>query len=183
MAMCEESEGHAGVRDPARKASDAAGAEMVVARVPQGFETRINIRFVPGREIRFPLEIFGCQPRQGAPRRDADPVPLPPGLPEKLKEVNRKVVEWLARDRANSQLFLERPVEALMKAGVELTRAEQKALARSHRGVTDSMVVPPGVKVVSLTASAYPKGRVGGLKPGPRAKEHDDSSSEPTGKR
>ena len=180
--MCEETGGHAGARDPARKAGPDAGGEMVVAKVPQGFETRINIRLVPGRDVRFPPEIFGCRPRKGAPRRDAEPVPLPGSLAGKFAEVNRKVIEWLAREPANAQLFLERPVEALTKAGVDLTRAEQKALARSHRSVSDSIALPPGSKVIGLTASAFPKGRVGGLKAGPRPKERDDSESEPKGK-
>ncbi|HZI67103.1 MAG TPA: hypothetical protein VFF17_11110 [Thermoanaerobaculia bacterium] len=181
--MCEETGGHAGARDRAGKVGADAGGEMVVAKVPQGFETRINIRLVPGRDVRFPPEIFGCRPRQGAPRRETEPLPLPGGLADRFKDVNKKVIEWLAREPANARLFLERPVEALLKAGVELTRAEQKALARSRSAASDSMVVPPGVNVVGLTVSAYPKGRVGGLKRGPRPKkEHDAAECEPTGK-
>jgi len=159
-------------------------ADVVVVKMPQGYDARIVIRFVPGRDIRVTPALRGCQPRQGAPRRDAEPVPLPEGLAGKLREVNAKVVAWLARDDANPRLFLTRPVEALMKAGVELTRAEQKALTRAHGAVRETTVVPPGVRVAELSASANPRGRVGETKPTPRTADGNDSDCGcgPTGK-
>ncbi|HEX9945643.1 MAG TPA: hypothetical protein VGG03_26835 [Thermoanaerobaculia bacterium] len=158
--------------------------EMIVARVPQGYDTNINIRFVPGRDIQWTPHALGCRPRQGAPRRDAEPVALPESLAEKLKGANKKVIDWLAQDAANAQLFLARPVEALIKAGVDLSRSEQKALDRTHRAVGEASVIAPGVKVANLSASAYPTGRVGTLKPGPKMKDGrtNDCGCGPKGK-
>ena len=50
-------------------------SEMVVAKVPQGYETKINIRLVPGRDIRFNPDVLRCQPRQGTLRRDPGAFP------------------------------------------------------------------------------------------------------------
>lgn len=161
--MCQTKEAIPALQDPARS-NDPSG--IVVSRVPQGYDTNINIRLVPGRDIQLTPHRFGCRPRQGAPRRDAEPVDLPESLGDKLKDANKKVIDWLALDPANAQLFLAKPVEALVKAGVELSRAEQKALTRTHRAVAEASVVAPGVKVASLSASAHPTGRVGKLPPG-----------------
>jgi len=139
--------------------------KMVVAKVPQGYDTKIYIRFVPGRDISFNTDVLGCQSRQGALRRDTVPVALPQSLIGKLKDANKKVIDWLAHDAVNAQLFLSRPVEALIKAGVGLTRSEQKTLDRTHRMVNEASVIAPGVKVSDLSALAYPKGRVGKPKP------------------
>lgn len=140
--------------------------EAVVATVPQGYETKINIRLVPGRDLQLAPEAVGCRPRKGAPRPGGRTLTLPEGLAGKLKEANSKVVAWLAQEPANAGLFLARPVEALVKAGVELTRTEQKTLDRAHRAVHEATLVAPGVKVTELNATAIPKGRVGELKPG-----------------
>ncbi len=160
--------------EPAVKAGAADRSAMIVAKIPQGYDTKINIRLVPGRDIKLTPEIVGCQPRQGAPRRDAEPVALPESLVGKLKDADKKVVEWLAQDEANARLFLARPVEALTKAGVDLTRSEQKTLERTHRAVNEASVIAPGVKVADLSASAYPTGRVGELRPGPKMKDGRD---------
>ncbi len=146
-------------------------SEMILGRVPQGYDTNINIRFVPARDIRLDVDVLGCQPRQGAPRRDAQPVPLPASLLDKFRDANKKVIEWLARDAGNAQLFLVQPVQAMLRAGIDLTRAEQKALERTYSGVREASVIAPGVRVVDLSATAHPKGRVGGLKPGPTLKD------------
>lgn len=142
-------------------------SQMVVARVPQGYDTRIVVRLVPGRDIRVNPFDIGCQPRQGAPRRDAEAVPLPEDLVHKLRDANKRVVEWLAQDDANARHFMARPVEALLKAGVELTRADQKALERAHQTVRETAVIAPGVRVTRFGATAHPKGRVGGPKSAP----------------
>lgn len=148
------------------------GGEAVVTKVPQGYETNINIRFVPGRDIPIvPLERH-CRARQGAPRRDAPTLALPADLVRKLTEADKSVTEWLSRDTANAQLFLERPVEALVKAGVNLSRAEQKVLDRSHRAASEERVIAPGVNVAQLSATASTKGRVGDSRPRPK-KKHD----------
>lgn len=165
-----------------RVASDSAinGAasdrgEMIVAKVPQGYETNINVRLVPGRDVEF-TAIKGCRPREGAPRRDAEPLDLPPDLIAKLKNADKTVVAWLAQDEANARLFMARPAEALVKAGVDLTRADQKALDRTHREVGQAAVVGPGVKVASFTATAFPQGHIGRIKPGAKPKDEPNDN-------
>ncbi|MEK6375579.1 MAG: hypothetical protein AABO58_23115 [Acidobacteriota bacterium] len=149
------------------------GGEAVIAKVPQGYDAKINIRFVPGRDIPIvPLERH-CRARQGAPRRDAPTVALPPDLVRKLSDADKKVTQWLSKDAANAQLFLVRPVEALLRAGVDLTRAEQKVLDRSHRAASEERVIAPGVKVAQLSVTASTKGRVGDPRPRPK-KNHED---------
>lgn len=143
----------------------SAKREMVVAKVPQGFDARINIRLTPARDIRISPDLLGCQPRQGAPRRDTDIVPLPDDLPKKFLDANRHVLDWLAQSPANAKLFVERPVEALLKAGVNLTRAEQKALERASHDVGETRLAAPGVKVVELSVTTHAAGRVGSIKP------------------
>lgn len=136
----------------------------VLASVPQGFESRIKVRLVPAREVVLERR-SGCQPRAGAPRREAQPLDLPEGLPEKIKDASKGVIAWLARDPANTTLYLADPVAGMAAAGVELTRAEQKALSRAHQPVRDASVVPPGVEVTELTVKAVARGKVGDTKP------------------
>ena len=140
--------------------------QPVVAKVPQGYEANFNIRLVPGRDFNVGTIRLGCRPRRGGQRRDADPVALPEDLTGKLRDANNKVVAWLAADAANAQLFLVKPVEALMKAGVDLTRTEQKTLGRTYSDNHEGTVIAPGVKIKDLKAVAYPAGRVGTVKPG-----------------
>lgn len=144
---------------------------MILGRVPQGYDTNINIRFVPARDIQLEADVLGCQPRQGAQRRDAQPVTLPLDLVDKLRDASKRVMEWMARDAANANLFLTQPVQAMLTAGIELTRAEQKMLERTYAGVKAASVIAPGVKVVDLSATAHQKGKVGGLKAGPTMKD------------
>ena len=74
--------------------AEAAKREhVVVAVVPHGYETNINVRIVPGGE--FVLAPRGCQPRKGAPRRIAEPLDLPPDLVDKLKVADKKVTGQL----------------------------------------------------------------------------------------
>ena len=169
--MNKETEAKTSLHDPGIKAGTNDRSDLVVARVPQGYDTKINIRIVPGRDFKLTPDAPGCQPRQGAPRRDVDPVALPEGLAGKLKDANMKVINWLAQNAANAKLFLAQPVEALMKAGIDLSRSEQKTLDRAHRVVAEVSVVGPGVKILDLSASAHPTGRVGELIPGEKFKD------------
>ena len=41
------------------------------------------------------------------------------------------MVAWLAKDAGNARRFLANPVAAMREAGVELSRADEKALARA----------------------------------------------------
>jgi hypothetical protein len=155
--------------------------------MPQGFDTRINVRIVPGRDIAVGHATMKCQPRTGAPRHDADLVPLPPTLIHKLQEGNKRVMEWLANDSKNAQMFMSQPVQALLKAGIELTRAEQKLLATCHAGVRDAAIVGPGVRVERFDTAVHPKGRVGEIKGSPTqadVQDHDcGCGGKPKGKK
>jgi hypothetical protein len=151
-------------------------SEMIVAKVPQGYETNINVRLVPGRDLDVTTILKRCRPRRGAPRRDAEPLDLPPDLIDKLKNADKVVIAWLAQDEANSRLFMAQPAEALLKAGVNLTRADQKAIERTHREVREAMVVGPGVKVTEFTVAAYPRGRIGQIKTGTKPQDKPDGN-------
>jgi len=96
---------------------------------------------------------------------------LPRDLVDKLKKADKTVIAWLAKDEANARLFMARPAEALAKAGIDLTRADQKAIDRTHREVREVAVVGPGVKVASFTATAFPRGQIGKIKPGRKPKD------------
>ncbi len=176
--MQETSEVKRVASDSAVKADTSDRSEMIVAKVPQGYEININVRLVPGRDVEITPIPKGCRPRKGAPRRDAEPLDLPPDLVVKLKDADNAVIAWLGEDEANARLFVARPAEALVKAGVDLTRADQKAIDRTHREVAQIAVVGPGVKVASFTATAFPRGRIGRIKPGAKPKdEHNDNIS------
>jgi hypothetical protein len=151
-------------------------SEMVVAKVPQGYETNINVRLVAGGDLEITSIPKVCRPREGAPRRNAEPLDLPPDLIAKLKKADKAVVAWLAQDKANAGLFIAKPAEALVKAGVDLTRVDQKAIDRTRSEVDQATVVGPGVKVASFTAAAFPNGRIGEIKPGakPQDKPNDN---------
>lgn len=151
-------------------------SEMIVAKVPQGYETNINVRLVPGRDFEITTILKGCRPRKGAPRRDAAPLNLPPDLIDKLKNADKTVVAWLALSEANARLFMVRPAEALVKAGVNLTRADQKAIERTHHEVREVTVVAPGVKVAEFTVAAFPRGQVGKIKPSTKPQDKRDSN-------
>jgi hypothetical protein len=141
-------------------------SHVAVAKVPQGYNSRIKIRLVPGRDIQFNPKVPSCKPRQGSFSKDAEQITIPEDLAAKLKDADKKVVAWLAQDVSNAQLFLKRPIEALVKAGIELSRTELKTLERAHRAVKEARVIAPGVNVVDISTSVDPKGRVGKIKPG-----------------
>jgi len=75
-----------------------------MAKVPQGYETNINVRLVPGRDVEIPSKPKRYRPREGALRRDAEPLNLPPDLIDKLKNADKDIVAWLAQGEANARL-------------------------------------------------------------------------------
>lgn len=132
--------------------------------MPQSYDAKFNVRIVPGHAIRGGIAaLSSCEPR--GHRKGWDPVrsALRSELVGKLAKADKAVMTWLARDAGNGQRFLNTPVAALREAGVQLERAEEKALARMATAAADARVVPPGVNVLAVSAQAFPNGRVGNL--------------------
>lgn len=140
--------------------------EAVVAAIPQGYDARIRVRFVRARDIGAMTLDPGCSPRQGVPGPATE---LLPGIVTKLQKSDQQVVAWLAKDAANARRFLEHPVAALQEAGIELDRSELKALERSHAAVREASVVPPGVTLAEVDATAHRTARVGDKVPGKKS--------------
>ncbi|WP_294116929.1 hypothetical protein, partial [Thiolapillus sp.] len=87
-----------------------------------------------------------------------------------------KMIAWLARDEANTRLFLSHPAEAMKKAGIDLSRAEQKLLHRTREEVAQSTMIGPGVKVVNISTAVFPDGRIGKLGNGHRPGGRDSNT-------
>ena len=66
---------------------------------------------------------------------------------------------WLNQSVEHAHLFLEQPVESLIKAGVKLSREDQKHLSRNVEEVKSMAMVSPGVRVTHFTAGTS-KGKV-----------------------
>ncbi|MEE8574104.1 MAG: hypothetical protein V3T30_01725 [Thermodesulfobacteriota bacterium] len=142
------------------EAETADTSKAVVAKIPKGYNSTINVRIVPDRDIKVASPGLGCQPRQDATRRNAQPVDLPQDLVLKLKDANKQISIWLAKDTVNAELFMAHPVEAMTQAGVDFTRKEQKTLLRAHQGVKEVSMVAPEVNVKKISVSATAKGSV-----------------------
>ncbi len=171
LSKCEESV----------KSAEDDKNNKVIAKIPQGYDTRINIRLVPGREFGLEPAVLRCKPRHGKSVHDAKVHGLDDNLIAKLKEADKKVVAWLSADDSNAQLFLSKPVEALVKAGVELARSEQKSLNRSHTTVNEARVIAPGVNIKKISVATFPKGQIGNLREQPENKNgtNEDFGCEP----
>ena len=179
--MCQNCDGaHLSAADAAPAlAAESAANRPIVASVQPGFTTTINMRLLPARDVVIGVSKPTCQPRAGAPGQAAQPSTLPEGLAGRLLEANKAVVAWLTKDPVNAELFLNDPVAALSQAGVDLARADAKALARSHNQVRQQAVVPPGAVVSKLTVHAAARGKVGDQRPGkasPKADSQGGSS-------
>ena len=118
-------------------ASQTAGeqlAKIVRAQVPQDYDANFRIRLVPARTLESNLRLQPhCMPRGHVPSGDPSPFMISPDLAATLSKADKVMISWLARDTANAQRYLADPVAALREAGVELSRAEEKALARDQR--------------------------------------------------
>lgn len=150
-------------------------AKVAAARVPQAYEANFNLRLVPGRTLAT-VDHLGprCRPRGNSTGWSPGVVAVDPALVATLAKADKAVVAWLAKDPANVQAFLAAPVTAIRAAGVELTRAEEKALARASAAAESARVVGPGVKVASLDAKVLPRGQVGRIGPTPKDDKPDD---------
>jgi len=157
----------------AARADEPELAKVVLAKVPQDYDAKFNLRLVPGhtlgaagqREVK-------CRPRGNS--LGWTPGVLDAGLVATLSRADKAMVAWLAKDGANAQRFLAEPVAAMREAGVELSRAEEKALSRAHAEAQSARVVGPGVKVAAIDAQAHPTGQVGRIPPGATNGKTDD---------
>ena len=138
--------------------------KLVRAQVPQDYSTNLKVRLVPARSLDKAVHAEPrCKPRGNVTPWDQASLTLDAKLADSLSKADKVMVAWLARDTANAQSFLTNPLAAMRKAGVQLTRAEEKALARASEAAAAGRVVGPGINVASLSAQAYPKGRVGSI--------------------
>nr|WP_281720582.1 hypothetical protein [Nitrosomonas nitrosa] len=145
--------------------SDGAVPKPVKVAVPQGYDAKFNLRIVPGHSLTGTiLEQPGCKPRgNGSQGWETGVVAINPALIATLTKADKAIVAWLAKDTANAQRFLSNPVTAMREAGIELTRKEEKALARLASDAETARHVPPGANVEGLAASVFPSGRVGAI--------------------
>lgn len=108
--------------------------ELVVAKVPQGFEANINVRLVPGGDFALPKRPLRCRPRKGAPRRDAEPLALPEEVMKKLQEADKLMMEWLAKDEANASLYMAHPGRGLAQGRCQIVKAGAEGRRAGPRG-------------------------------------------------
>lgn len=133
-------------------AAPSTGSDRVVARMPQGYNLRVRIRFSPRPGALSHLADASPHRRVGTATSAARTV-LQKALVAKLEESDRKIVDWLAKTASNRQLFITRPVDALVAAGVDLTRSERKSLLRIHRAATETNVLPPGAEIAKVSVT------------------------------
>ncbi|WP_181722942.1 hypothetical protein [Nocardia gipuzkoensis] len=110
----------------------------------------MRIRFSPRQGALPYLADVSRHPRVGAA---AAPMRLPKTLVCKLEESDRKIVNWLAKNASNRRLFITQPVDALVAAGVDLTRFERKLLQRIHRAAGETNVLPPGAELAEVAVT------------------------------
>ena len=172
---------------PAGEVVDPLGPDSTVqpvrATIEPGFAGKVSIRFVPGRDPFTIPARSECAPRGDRPFV-LQPLPFPPDLVVKLAEANKTVSAWLAKDPSNAQHFVDDPVAALGQAGIDLTRAEAKAVSRSHAALKEDAVFPPGAHLSNLEVTATARGKVGDARPGsrPHDKPTDNPGDTPTPK-
>ena len=167
---------------PAAEASAAgeAVAKVVKANVPQDAQASFNLRIVPGRGLKGALEVQpNCKPRGHSHGWTPGILGVDSALLGTLAKADKTMVAWLAKDAGNARRFLANPVAAMREAGVELSRADEKALARAGEATAAARSVAPGVDVVSVAVQAFPNGRVGAV--GPR-KPDGKQDGKPDGK-
>ncbi|HXO70021.1 MAG TPA: hypothetical protein VN838_13755 [Bradyrhizobium sp.] len=150
-------------------------ATLVKAAVPQDYQGNFNIRLVGAHSLETGVKAQPrCRPRGHSVGWDRGDLAIDPGLVATLNKADKLMVDWLAKDTANAQSFLADPVIAMRKAGVELSRAEEKTLARANEAAGATRFVGPGVKIGTVSAKAYPNGRIGGLGPNKTDGKTDD---------
>ncbi len=158
--------------NPAPSSDDGVN-RFLKAQVPQDYVVNINVRVVPGRSLKDVAVLAPrCRPRGHSTGWTPGLLALNPDVVATLAKCDKAMVAWLAKDKANTQRFLAAPVAAMREAGVELSRSDEKALARASAAAAATRVIPPGVKLASLSAETIPNGRVGNIgvaKPGAKS--------------
>ena len=132
----------------------------IKVQMQQGYSVKMKLNIVSTRSIPTTTGLQGCQSRQGATRRDPDPLDLSGELIAKLVDADKLVTGWLAGDGANARAFLDDPILALQRAGVKLDRAELKAIARTREAIAPAEVVTPGLKLRSTTVAVSPSSKL-----------------------
>lgn len=154
-------------------AADTEATKVVKAQVPQEVRASFNLRVVPGRSLGGALERQrACRPRGHTQPWTPGLLGLDEALVKTLAMADKAMVAWLAKDAGNARRFLASPVAAMREAGIELSRTEEKALARATEAAASARTVGPGVDVASVKVQAFPNGRVGapgGRKPDGKA--------------
>lgn len=176
------------------KRPDGADAEVLIAGEPTvgtaqpiraivqpGFDAKVSIRIVPGKDIFTEPPRPACRPRGDRPY-GIRPLPYTPDLVVKLTEANAGVSAWLAKDESNARAFLDNPVAALAEAGVDLTRAEAKAVSRTHALLKEDAVLPPGAQISTLDVVAVKRGKVGDRHPADKPADRPSLEDRPTEK-
>ncbi|WP_249644679.1 hypothetical protein [Nocardia sputi] len=133
-------------------AASSARLDRVGARVPQGYKLNVRIRF-GARQGALKHLTDVSRHAQGGTATAAAGTGLPKALASKIEESDRKIVNWLAKNAANRQLFITQPVDALVAAGVDLTRFERKLLQRIHRAAGETNVLPPGAELAEVAVT------------------------------
>ena len=148
-----------------RANSFGVAEQAVVARLPSEQEQVVNLRFVRGTAFADPRPLR-CRPRGNVQQtgfdfvRDAVAV-LPGNLLARLKDANERVIGWIAASETNARLFTENPARALKEARVELSRSDEKAIARAREELSDEAALPPGTRLTGISAKGYARGEVG----------------------
>ncbi|MEU2042448.1 hypothetical protein [Nocardia niwae] len=131
-------------------AAPSARLDRVGARVPQGYKLNVRIRFGARQGALTHLTDVSRHARTGTA---TTPTGLPKALASKIEKSDRKIINWLAKNAANRQLFITQPVDALVAAGVDLTRFERKLLQRIHRAAGETNVLPPGAELAEVAVT------------------------------
>lgn len=140
-------------------AAPALVTEVVKAKIPQESDANFNLRLRPGVSLDGPQKLaIGCRPRGNRPGGSWGTAGISPHVVATLVNANKTMVAWLAKDGANAKAFVMDPIGSMREAGVDLSRVEEKALARAYEGARATRVVGPGINVASLNAEAPTKG-------------------------
>lgn len=147
-----------------KPARGEAIARLVKARIPQDHHANFNVRIVPARNLDDLKAVQAqCRPRGHTTGWGAGQATVDPALVAALAAGDKAMVAWLTKDPAHARRFLAEPVAAMAEAGVVLTRAQQKAVARTSEEVAAARNAGAGGNGISVNVQVYPDGRIGAI--------------------